>query len=191
MSDLEKRVEHWLESALEWLESVALAARPVEAKADAGQLGGPAALSQTDYDNLVRDAMKWRSNDEERAWLIERRQDVSGEPPRYWAGGDFLGWTTDINDAIRFARREDALRVHDRHKGPILGYCNVVEHLWIDERHKEYSQKAVEIIPTNPAPSANTEGLRAERAEADIEKLKMDAEHLQYERDEAREKIAR
>jgi hypothetical protein len=28
---------------------------------------------------------------------------------------------------------------------------------------------------------------RAERAEADIEKLKMDAEHLQYERDEARE----
>ena len=36
MSDLEKRVEHWLESALEWLESVALAARPVEAKAEAG-----------------------------------------------------------------------------------------------------------------------------------------------------------
>ena len=64
MSDL-KRVEHWLESALEWLESVALAARPVEAKADAGQLGGPAALSQTDYDNLVRDAMKWRSMDAE------------------------------------------------------------------------------------------------------------------------------
>ena len=29
MSDL-KRVEHWLESALEWLESVALAARPVD-----------------------------------------------------------------------------------------------------------------------------------------------------------------
>ncbi|MGB9408407.1 MAG: hypothetical protein WCA89_12775, partial [Terracidiphilus sp.] len=28
---------------------------------------------------------------------------------------------------------------------------------------------------------------RAERAEADVEKLKMDAEHLQYERDEARE----
>ena len=41
-----------------------------------------------------------------------------------------------------------------------------------------------------PAPAANTEGLRAERAEADIEKLKMDAEHLQYERDEAREKLA-
>ena len=31
--------------------------------------------------------------------------------------------------------------------------------------------------------------IRAERAEADVEKLKMDAEHLQYERDEAREKI--
>jgi FtsZ-binding cell division protein ZapB len=28
---------------------------------------------------------------------------------------------------------------------------------------------------------------RAERAETDVEKLKMDAEHLQYERDEARE----
>ena len=28
---------------------------------------------------------------------------------------------------------------------------------------------------------------RAERAESDVEKLKMDAEHLQYERDEARE----
>ena len=31
---------------------------------------------------------------------------------------------------------------------------------------------------------------RAVRAELDVEKLKMDAEHLQYERDEAREKLA-
>jgi hypothetical protein len=40
--------------------------------------------------------------------------------------------------------------------------------------------------------SAETSGLlkRAERAEADIEKLKMDAEHLQYERDEARKNLA-
>ncbi len=35
--------------------------------------------------------------------------------------------------------------------------------------------------------SLHSEMIRAERAEADIEKLKMDAEHLQYERDEARE----
>ena len=35
--------------------------------------------------------------------------------------------------------------------------------------------------------SLHSEMIRAERAEADVEKLKMDAEHLQYERDEARE----
>ena len=34
--------------------------RVLEAKAEAGE---QAALSQTDYDNLVRDSMKWRSND--------------------------------------------------------------------------------------------------------------------------------
>jgi hypothetical protein len=146
----------WDDKSVEWKQELCEEATRICALFE----GAGGALSQQEYDALVRDAMKWRANDEEKAWLIERRQDVSGEPPRYWAGGDFLGWTTDINDAIRFARREDALRVHDRHKGPILGYCNVVEHLWIDERHKEYSQKAVENIPDRASPPPADPGLR-------------------------------
>jgi hypothetical protein len=52
-------------------------------------------------------------------------------------------------------------------------------------------RKALLAVQNNFRKPADTLwAIRAERAEADVEKLKMDAEHLQYERDEAREKLA-
>lgn len=40
------------------------------------------------------------------AWLLERR-DLGAA--HYWAGGD--SWTSDPNCVVRFARRDDVLRV--------------------------------------------------------------------------------
>ena len=97
-------------------------------------------------------------------WLIE---DPSDHPLKYWSGGHRYGsaWTDNASKAVRFSRREDAEAV----------IKNTLDERWIACGH--------EWISTHAPDWKN----RAERAEADIEKLKMDAEHLQYERDEARE----
>ena len=45
-----------------------------------------------------------------------------------------FGWMTDVNEAIRFARREDALRVGSRIAPKAGGgnyTCVVVEHSWL------------------------------------------------------------
>lgn len=68
---------------------------------------------------------------DERAWLIESK--FNG-PPSWWAGGAISdegvfagsGFTTDPNEAVRFARKEDAERVaNGRHM------VFVTEHIWI------------------------------------------------------------
>jgi hypothetical protein len=62
-----------------------------------------------------------------------------------------------------------------------VGEC----HLMISRNTSEY-QVRWDWEPTDLPPRVQQVMARAERAEADVEKLKMDAEHLQYERDEAR-----
>ena len=100
-------------------------------------------------------------------WLIE---DPSDHPLKYWSGGHRYGsaWTDNASKAVRFSRREDAEAV----------IKNTLDERWIACGHEWISTHAPDWKK------------RAVRAEADIEKLKMDAEHLQYERDEAREKLA-
>jgi hypothetical protein len=66
------------------------------------------------------------------AWLLERRQDAENEPPCFWAG-DFMSWTADVNEAVRFSRQEDALRVFNARKGNTLGLWMIVEHIWLPD----------------------------------------------------------
>lgn len=58
---------------------------------------------------------------DEVAWLIER---VSAGIHEWWCGD---GWSRDSLDAVRFARKLDALRVVVRlHLAP----ADAVEHMW-------------------------------------------------------------
>ena len=55
----------------------------------------------------------------ERAWLVERADDGTA-PPTYLSGRE--AWSHDHMDAIRFARKEDAMKAADGHR--------VCEHIW-------------------------------------------------------------
>jgi len=58
---------------------------------------------------------------QESAWLIE----LNGGPTRYWFPG---GWTEDVNEALRFVRKQDAEAVV-RWAGFRL--ASVREHVWV------------------------------------------------------------
>jgi nitroreductase len=63
---------------------------------------------------------------EESAWLIERH---IGGVLYYWTGRPKIGeWSTDVNDARRFSRREDASCMLTWHCDDI---GRAVEHLWL------------------------------------------------------------
>lgn len=61
----------------------------------------------------------------ETGWLIEQRL---FSRPQWWTVTAWEGptWTTDANQAIRFARREDALRTSLL----VAGFHSVTEHQW-------------------------------------------------------------
>ena len=65
---------------------------------------------------------------DEIGWLIELAR--PGAQPRYWCGGvdsaDPDDWTTDANEAIRFARSVDAERVGNTLEQPVIA----TEHMW-------------------------------------------------------------
>lgn len=69
---------------------------------------------------------------EDMAWLIERGDSDPAEP-KYWSGTDrdpsrFSAWTSNHQQAIRFARKIDAERVASRAlKGVAVRIC---EHSW-------------------------------------------------------------
>jgi len=64
----------------------------------------------------------------ERGWLIEKGAS-STAAPLYWNGDPVeVGWTTDVDQAIRFARKLDAERVADGLL--IIVAVRVVEHRW-------------------------------------------------------------
>jgi hypothetical protein len=66
---------------------------------------------------------------EETGWLIE-----SASPqgvPQYWDGHRNNSFTIDHNDAVRFARYEDAERVRAwTVSEPIRMHCRSVMHMW-------------------------------------------------------------
>lgn len=65
---------------------------------------------------------------EEQGWLIER---ITRHVPFYWTGKSLQehghGFSHDPNDAVRFAREEDALKVLN---GVLAGYGVVRQHIW-------------------------------------------------------------
>lgn len=63
------------------------------------------------------------------AWVIERG-DSPPHSPTYWTGPD--RWSQDHQDAVRFARKQDAERVAC-HTGQ--GYHRVAEHGWHNGAH--------------------------------------------------------
>lgn len=70
----------------------------------------------------------------ETGWLIERGNAQHQDPPLWWAGSrSMTEWTTDSNQAIRFARAEDAKLVGDMigmRLGTYQTMWTVVEHQW-------------------------------------------------------------
>lgn len=68
----------------------------------------------------------------ESGWVIERG-DSSPAEPKYWAAGNqdasrFVAWTSNHMEAIRFARRDDAEKVHKRMMRDIA--VRICEHQW-------------------------------------------------------------
>lgn len=99
-------------------------------------------------DAIIRKA---RENAEQTAWLIER---VNVPRPTYWNGSDFAaGWTEDVSQAVRFARRIDAIRAYERAPFPPSGAkfagseLAFIEHAWIP---------TPEEAPGEPQPSGDT-----------------------------------
>lgn len=68
---------------------------------------------------------------DEVGWLIEWPGD-SDYATRWWAGG---AWSTDVHQAIRFARREDAerARVTWLHDQTVQAQTIVTEHMWCSQ----------------------------------------------------------
>lgn len=66
---------------------------------------------------------------EQFAWLIE----LGSMPPQWFTGRFSQDFTTDANDAIRFAREEDARRAIFYMVDPnVARGCKAVEHGWSD-----------------------------------------------------------
>jgi hypothetical protein len=71
---------------------------------------------------------------DETAWLIESG---AGE---WWDGrtsGSEATFTRDANDAVRFARFEDAERVRCWVLAPISRLLRATEHMWVPTREKK------------------------------------------------------
>ena len=70
---------------------------------------------------------------EESGWLIERG-DSDGSRPNYWIGfsGNKSLWSFDNLEAVRFSRKEDALRVRTSIESSHYteGTHRVTEHGW-------------------------------------------------------------
>ena len=102
----------------------------------------PAGLREDDYDNLVRDAMKWRAQKDTEivAWLIED----PGRPGKFWLPDHRLGdWTDDATKAVRFLRHNDANSVIAAR--PDTNELWVArEHLWITSPAREEAVRAPE-----------------------------------------------
>lgn len=72
------------------------------------------------------------TKESETGWLIE-----SGATT-WWDGrnaGDYATFTADPNDAVRFARFEDAEVVRCWLLKPISRLLRSTEHMWMDGRH--------------------------------------------------------
>ena len=78
------------------------------------------------------------------AWLIELPRDTGRTT--WWDGRDVDTFTSDANDAVRFARREDAERVaswlvrRDHQPRAGLGRVIVLEHGWDDSPNRAVSK---------------------------------------------------
>lgn len=82
----------------------------------------------------------------ETAWLIEFKQSVSGRPAWYGDDGDEgLGMVLDANQAIRFARKQDAETIITD-----IGWTEAFasEHVWCDGK-----PKVKRLRTRNPMPS--------------------------------------
>ncbi len=76
--------------------------------------------------------------DRQVAWVIETGAGT------YWAGREHDDFTEDHNDAVRFARRDDAERVRcwliqSRNKSLSLA-CRASEHVWIGSEDKHHER---------------------------------------------------
>jgi len=76
----------------------------------------------------------------EYGWVIERGDSPASEP-KYWAAGQtdasrLSAWTSNPEHAIRFARKLDARRVHDRIMKGIE--VRIAEHVWPVRDHNLY-----------------------------------------------------
>lgn len=109
-----KSVLQDMDEALEFVK------RAEEAEAHVAALGTPAPESPAgDGAPALR----------EQAWLIELPVRHGRTQPKWWTAGD-EEWTTDPNEAIRYARSLDAERTVER--DDIRGAI-VTEHVWINQ----------------------------------------------------------
>lgn len=60
------------------------------------------------------------------AWLIELAPLPNASCLPYYYNG--IGWTLDVNEAVRFSRKQDAARIGEN----LLQPNNLVEHAWTD-----------------------------------------------------------
>jgi len=80
---------------------------------------------------------------QEIGWLIEFGEPVEGEGPKWWTGAAVLIFSEDVNQACRFAREEDALRVVN---GMLDGVPTVAtEHTW-DDGLDTYAEEELDKI---------------------------------------------
>jgi len=62
------------------------------------------------------------------AWLVEKREE--GKPLKYRTMiNGWIEWTENVQEAIRFARREDA----DMFSNEDIEHVHIAEHMWIGE----------------------------------------------------------
>lgn len=82
------------------------------------------------------------------AWLIE----LGSLPPQWFTGRAAGGFTTDANDAIRFAREEDARRAMFYVVDPMVARgCKIVEHGWSDRPKPGLVPGPQAMIPASEA----------------------------------------
>ncbi len=92
----------------------------------------PGGISKADQSNLINGISNAMAPREEYGWVIERGNSTAAEP-KYWCAGHpdlhtFSAWTSNNEQAIRFARKIDAERAAERHMPDIS--VRIAEHGW-------------------------------------------------------------